>query len=105
MSGLWEWGGRGVPARAGPDGGAGRREALLSPLRDHPHSPLRQAPNVLPCSGQYLAGTTAKNLLYLPGSDRCLSWQPDADALGLVVVVEIEDKVAQELRMTCTPAR
>lgn len=36
-------------------------------------------------------------LLYLPGSDCRLARQPDADVLCSVVVVEVENEVAQEL--------
>ena len=57
------------------------------------HHPLHIQPRLR----QYRVGVTTKNLLDGPRLDRRLSWQPDADALGSVVVVEIEDEVAQEL--------
>ena len=66
-------------------------------LRHHSHPSLHHTLYIHPCLRQYRAGVTTKNLFYLPGSDRRLAWQPDTDALGLVVVVEIEDEVAQEL--------
>ena len=46
---------------------------------------------------QYRTAVITNNFFYLPGSDCRLSWQPDAYTRGLVVVVEIEDEVAQEL--------
>ena len=66
-------------------------------LRNHPHSLHWQTERISPCLRQHFFGVTTKNLLDSPGLDRRLSWQPDADALGLVVVVEVKDEVAQEL--------
>ena len=66
-------------------------------LCHHPHPSLHRTLYIRPRLRQYCAGVTSKNFFYLPGSDRCLAWQPDTDALGLVVVVEIKDEVAQEL--------
>ena len=66
-------------------------------LRHHPHPTLHHTLYIHSRFRQYRAGITTKNLLDGPRLDRRLSWQPDTDALGLVVVVEIEDEVAQEL--------
>lgn len=65
-------------------------------LRHHPHLSLHHTLHIDSCLGQHCFSITTKNLFYVPGSDCCLSWQPDAYTRGLVVVVEIEDEVAQE---------
>ena len=65
--------------------------------RHHPDSALHHTLYIHSRLRQYRAGVTTKNLLDGPRLDRRLAWQPDADALGLVVVVEIKDEVAQEL--------
>lgn len=66
-------------------------------LRHHPHPSLHYTLHIHSRLRQYRADVTTKNFLDGPRLDHRLSWQPDADALGLVVVVEIEDEVAQEL--------
>jgi len=66
-------------------------------LRHHPHPALHHTLHIHSRFRQYRAGVTTENFLDSPRLDHRLSWQPDADVLGLVVVVEVEDEVAQEL--------